>query len=175
MDHLSRRILQKTQTGNFLLQSSSTKISADASSHGLGAILLQQQNNTWHPVAFASTSISQTECRYAQIEKEVLALTRALERFSEYILGKVVHLETDHKSLIPLLGQKCLPPHALRFRPLTNEVYPHKRQNNLCSLSQRVYQLVQNTYNHMWNHKQETSSVQNWLNSVHQGGQIETN
>jgi len=51
-----------------------TKISADASAHGLGAVLLQQQNNTWHPVAFASRSLSEMECRYAQIEKEALAL-----------------------------------------------------------------------------------------------------
>jgi len=36
-----------------------TKISADASSHGLGAVLLQQQNNCeWKPVAFASRSLS---------------------------------------------------------------------------------------------------------------------
>ena len=52
-----------------------TKISADASAHGLGAVLLQQQQNkTWHPVAFALRSITKTECHYAQIEKEVLGL-----------------------------------------------------------------------------------------------------
>ena len=31
-----------------------TKISADASAYGLGAVLLQQQHNNWRPVAFAS-------------------------------------------------------------------------------------------------------------------------
>ena len=31
-----------------------TKISADASAYGLGAVLLQQQHNDWRPVAFAS-------------------------------------------------------------------------------------------------------------------------
>ena len=46
-------------------------------------------------------------------------MTWALEKFSEYVLGKVVCLETDHKPLIPLLGQKSLdllPPRVLRFR-----------------------------------------------------------
>ena len=53
----------------------STKISADASSHGLGAVLMQEVNSYWKPVAFASRAMTETECRYAQIEKEALATT----------------------------------------------------------------------------------------------------
>ena len=93
-----------------------TKISADASSYGLGAVLLQFQKNKWQPIAFASRSLNETD---AQIEKEALAITWACERFSEYILGKEVELETDHKPLVPLLGSKhldSLPPRVLRFR-----------------------------------------------------------
>ena len=96
-----------------------TKISADASAYGLGAVLLQLQNGLWQPVAFASRALSETETHYAQIEKEALALTWALERFAEYVLGKKVILETDHKPLVPLLGNKSLdllPTHVLRFR-----------------------------------------------------------
>ena len=96
-----------------------TKISADASSYGLGAVLLQYHSDTWKPVAFASHSLTDTEHRYAQIEKEALALTWACERFSEYVLGKQIQLETDHKPLVPILGNKSLdslPPRVLRFR-----------------------------------------------------------
>ena len=96
-----------------------TKISADASAYSIGSVLLQQKNDKWCPVTFASRSLSETERHYAQIEKEALALKWALEKFSEYVLGKVVHLETDHKPLIQLLGQKTLdllPPRVLRFR-----------------------------------------------------------
>ena len=100
--------------------SAKTKISADASACGLGAVLLQQQANAkLCPVAFASRFMNDSERRYAQIEKETLALTWALEKFSEYVLGKVICLETDHKPLIPLLGQKSLDfllPRVLRFR-----------------------------------------------------------
>ena len=63
--------------------------------------------------------MSDTERRYAQIEKEALALTWACEKFSEYVLGKEIKLETDHKPLVPLLGKKSLdslPPRVLRFR-----------------------------------------------------------
>ena len=96
-----------------------TKISADASSHGLGVVLLQKAKQEWRPVAYASRAISETETRYAQIEKEALAITWACEKFSTYILGKHISIGTDHKPIIPLLGCKHLdnlPPRVLRFR-----------------------------------------------------------
>ena len=65
-----------------------SKISADASAYGLGAVLLQRTDSDWKPVAYASRSLSETECRYAQIEKEALAITWACEKFSMYVLGK---------------------------------------------------------------------------------------
>ena len=97
----------------------STKVSADASSYGLGAVLLQEKNAAWKPIAYASRSMTETEQRYAQIEKEALATTWACEKFSSYILGMKFHIETDHKPLVPLLGTKDLdrlPPRVLRFR-----------------------------------------------------------
>ena len=96
-----------------------TKISADASSHGLGAVLLQKHNQEWRPGAYASRAMSETETRYAQIEKEALAITWACEKFSTDILGKHIGIETDYKPLVPLLGNKHLdnlPPRVLRFR-----------------------------------------------------------
>ena len=96
-----------------------TKVSADASMLGLGAVLLQRTEGLWRPVAFASRSLSDAETRYAQIEKEALASTWACEKFSKYILGMKFTIETDHKPLVPLLGYKelhQLPPRILRFR-----------------------------------------------------------
>ncbi|KAL5477426.1 hypothetical protein EMCRGX_G024224 [Ephydatia muelleri] len=94
-------------------------VSADASSFGLGAVLLQEKDSVWKPVSYASRSMSETERRYAQIEKEALAVTWACEKFADYIIGLKVQLETDHKPLVPLLGTKQmsdLPPRILRFR-----------------------------------------------------------
>ena len=57
--------------------------------------------------------------RYAQIEKEALAITWACEKFSTYVLGKYISIETDHKLLVALLGCKHLdnlPLRVLRFR-----------------------------------------------------------
>ena len=49
-----------------------TKVSADASSFGLRAVLLQQDDRGWHPVAFLSRSLSDKQ-RHALIKKEALA------------------------------------------------------------------------------------------------------
>ncbi len=63
------------------------KVSADSSSFGIGAVLLQRSEETWKPVVYASRALSETERRYAQIEKEALAVTWACEKFLDYILG----------------------------------------------------------------------------------------
>ena len=50
---------------------------------------------------------------------EALAIIRPCENFSSYILGKKFTIETDHKPLIPLLGNESLhtlPPRIMRFR-----------------------------------------------------------
>ena len=95
-------------------------VSADASSHGLGAVLLQKQDSgELQPVAFISRSMTPTEKRYAQIEKEALAFTWACERLSDYLVGLQFHIQTDHKPLVPLFSTKHLeelPLRVQRFR-----------------------------------------------------------
>uniref|UniRef100_A0A4W5K9F3 ribonuclease H n=1 Tax=Hucho hucho TaxID=62062 RepID=A0A4W5K9F3_9TELE len=97
-----------------------TKVSADASSFGLGVVLTQMQDNMeWRPIAYISRSLSDTEQRYAQVEKEALAITMACERLSQYLIGLQFTAETDHKPLLALLGTKArddLPPRVLCFR-----------------------------------------------------------
>ncbi|KAJ8030281.1 hypothetical protein HOLleu_26646 [Holothuria leucospilota] len=52
------------------------------------------------PVAYASRSLlTQTECQYTQIEKELLVVVFSLEHFSQYIYGTKVTIESDHKQL----------------------------------------------------------------------------
>ena len=94
-------------------------IAADAAKSGIGAVLLQVQNDgSRRPVSFASRSLTETEQRYAVIEKEALAATWACEQFSDYVLGLQFTLETDHKPLVPILGAKDLANMPLRIQRL---------------------------------------------------------
>ena len=97
-----------------------TIVSSDASSYGLGAVLKQKQpGGKIRPIAYISCSLTDTEQRYAQLEKEALALTWACERLSNYLVGTKFLIETDHKPLVPMLSTKCLdelPVRIQRFR-----------------------------------------------------------
>ena len=71
-------------------------LQCDASQSGLGAALLQKGQ----PVAYASRALTPTEVRYAQIEKELLAIVFGCEHFEAYTYGRdIVQVETDHQPL----------------------------------------------------------------------------
>ena len=74
-------------------------IQCDASQSGLGAALLQNGR----PIENASRALTETETRYAQIEKEMLAIVFSLERFNQYAFGRHVNVESDHKPLETML------------------------------------------------------------------------
>ena len=77
-----------------------TMVAADALLYGLGVVLTQTQSDgTSRTVAYASRALTSTETKYAQIEKELLALPWACERFCDYLIGKPFHIFTDHKPL----------------------------------------------------------------------------
>ncbi|CAI5671480.1 unnamed protein product [Oreochromis niloticus] len=92
------------------------KSSSDASQSGLGAVLLQKYDE-WQPVAYASRSMTDAETRYAQIEKELLSITYACERFHQFVSGQAISAETDHKPLIALF-QKPLNDCPLRIQKM---------------------------------------------------------
>ncbi|XP_057380138.1 uncharacterized protein K02A2.6-like [Daphnia carinata] len=71
-------------------------LSVDASPIGVGAVLMQRGQ----PIEFASRTLTDTQQRYAQIEKELLAVQFGLQHFHQYVYGQTVSVETDHKPLI---------------------------------------------------------------------------
>ncbi len=77
-----------------------TTIQVDASKRGLGAALIQKGSDGKEKViAFASKALSDTEERYANIERELLAVVFGVERFHTYVYGSTFHVESDHKPL----------------------------------------------------------------------------
>lgn len=86
-----------------------TQIIADASPYGLGAVLIQFQDDGPRIIAYASRSLTAPELNYAHTEKEALALVWAVERFHHFVFGRCFELVTDHKALETLFGAKSKP------------------------------------------------------------------
>ena len=79
----------------------------DASLRGLGVCLIQKHNGEDQPITFASKSLMDTETRYANIERELLAIVFACQHFSTYLLGGSFIAESDHK-LLEMIAMKNL-------------------------------------------------------------------
>ena len=96
-----------------------TWLSTDASSYGLGAAIFQKTAKGFKPIALASRALTDTEKRYAQIEKEALAMCWAAKKFYYYLAGRSFKIETDHKPLVSIMAEKelfKLPIRLQRFR-----------------------------------------------------------
>ena len=82
----------------FYDQNKELTLENDASEFGIGSVLKQNDK----PIAYASRLLSDTERRYAQIEKEMLAIVFGLEKFHHYVFGRDVNIITDHKPLVSI-------------------------------------------------------------------------
>ncbi len=88
-------------------------LSVDASSSGVGAVILQ--NNC--PIAFASKAFTETQKRWAQIEKELAAIVFGCEKFYQYTFGRHFTVESDHKPL-EMIMKKPLADTPLRLQKM---------------------------------------------------------
>lgn len=102
--------LKEEVTANSMLRyydpSRPAYVHCDASLRGIGAALLQPDSkNELRPVTFASKSLTETEQRYACIERELLAIVFAVKRFHTYLYGRAFEIITDHKPLVMILDK----------------------------------------------------------------------
>ena len=74
-------------------------IQVDACKDGLGAVLMQEGKQ----ISYASRAITEEQKRYAMIEKELLAVVFGCERYHQYIYGRKVSIQSDHKPLESIL------------------------------------------------------------------------
>lgn len=74
-------------------------IECDASDKGIGAVLIQELDNTRKVIAFLSAKLTATQQKYSVTERECLAVITAIERFRPYVDGARFTVITDHASL----------------------------------------------------------------------------
>ncbi len=64
------------------------RLNTDASDFATGAVLyMKAEDDKWHPCAYMSKSLSDTECNYNIYDKELLTIIRALEQWRHYLEG----------------------------------------------------------------------------------------
>lgn len=90
----------------------------DGSPEGLGGGLFQKTGKGFQPVHYVSRTLTDTEKRYSQIEREAPAAEFTTTMLQMYLLSAPkFQLATDHKPLLPLFNNPTakLPPHIERL------------------------------------------------------------
>ena len=144
-----KETLASAETLAYYDKDAKTRVIADASPVGLGAVLVQEQNGNWRPVYYASRSLTAVERRYSQTEREALALVWACERFHVYLYGKHFELETDHKPLEVIYSSKSQPSArierwVLRLQPYEFTVMYRPGPQNIADALSRLTQEISN-------------------------------
>lgn len=101
-----KRRLENTETLGYFESTAETKLITDASPVGLGAVLIQEIKGENRVICYISRSLTDTERRYSQTEKEALAIVWACERLHMYLYGTDFILLTDHKPLECIYSDK---------------------------------------------------------------------
>ena len=86
--------------------SKSLSMYVDASTTGLGAVLQQNDQGSWKPLAYFSKKLSPAQTRYSTYDRELLGIYEAVKYFRHMLEGRIFTIFTDHKPLIFAFKQR---------------------------------------------------------------------
>ncbi|GJY24483.1 reverse transcriptase domain-containing protein [Tanacetum coccineum] len=97
------------------------EIMCDASDYVVGAILGQRKTKHFQPIHYASKTMTDAQAHYTTIEKELLIVVYAFEKFRPYLVLSKTIVYTDHSTLKYLLAKQFAKPWLLRWILLLQE------------------------------------------------------
>jgi hypothetical protein len=97
------------------------EIMCDTSDYVVGAVLGQRKEGKVHAFYYASKTLNEAQVNYATMEKELLAVVFAFEKFRSYIVNSKVIVYTDHAAIKYLLSKKDANPRLIRWILLLQE------------------------------------------------------
>lgn len=143
------RITNCTTTLGYFSEHDKTILYTDASPVALGAVLVQQnEREPPRVISFASKSLTPTEQKYAQNQREALGAVWAVEHFSFFLLGRHFTLRTDAEGVAFILkrtresSKRALTRAdgwALRLSPYDYDVEFVRGRDNIADPSSRLY------------------------------------
>nr|GEV14373.1 reverse transcriptase domain-containing protein [Tanacetum cinerariifolium] len=82
------------------------EVMCDASDFAIGAVLGQRKMKHFHPIHYASKTMTEAQIHYTTTEKEMLAVVYAFEKFQPYLVLSKSIVYTDHSTLKYLLSKQ---------------------------------------------------------------------
>ncbi|XP_055589043.1 uncharacterized protein K02A2.6-like [Uranotaenia lowii] len=142
-------IITSTTTLSYFSENDKTILYTDASPNALGAVLVQQHNSAPpRIISFGSKSLTETEKKYAQNQREALATVWAVEHFSFFLRGRHFTLRTDAQGVTFILNRSRenskraltrADGWALRLSPYNYDVEYIRGNDNIADPSSRLY------------------------------------
>ena len=93
----------------------------DASYYAMRAVLGQRTEKIFKAIYYANKKFNEAQENYSTIEKEMLAMVFACEKFRPYILGFHVLIHSDHAAIKYLMAKKDAKPRLIRCVLLLQE------------------------------------------------------
>nr|GEX39717.1 reverse transcriptase domain-containing protein [Tanacetum cinerariifolium] len=97
------------------------ELMCDASDFAVGAVLGQRIEKHFRLIHYASKTMNEDESNYTTIEKEMLAVVYAFEKFRSYLIMNKSIVYTDHSALKYLFAKKDAKARLLRWILLLQE------------------------------------------------------
>ncbi|XP_039134224.1 uncharacterized protein LOC120271614 [Dioscorea cayenensis subsp. rotundata] len=97
------------------------ELMCDASDFAVGAVLGQRRDKHFHPIYYASKTLTGGQANYTTTEKELLAVVFAVDKFRSYLVLSKVVVYTDHSALRYLLSKSDAKPRLIRWVLLLQE------------------------------------------------------